>query len=140
MKKRMLYLVLPIFSIFLESLPYGAVLLLVDSEQVYRETFSYFDYKLLDFANSAPMFTAILTSVGFLLLVIYFFMGKESWAVKAKMVLCAGAVISINPLVKALLLDTRLFSVVGLFISLSLIAEILFLHFAIDPSGTRQSK
>ena len=136
MKKRMLYLVLPIFSIFLESLPYGAVLLLVDSEQVYRETFSYFDYKLLDFANSAPMFTAILTSVGFLLLVIYFFMGKESWAVKAKMVLCAGAVISINPLVKAFLLDIRLFSVVGLFISLSLIAEVLFLHFAIDSSGT----
>ena len=139
MKKRLLYLVLPIFSIFLESLPYGAVLLLGDGEQVYWESFSYFDYKLFDFANSAPMLTAILTSVGFLLLVIYFFMGKESWAVKAKMVLCAGAVISINPLVKAFFLDIRSFSIVGLFISLSLIAEVLFLHFAVDPSSTAQN-
>ena len=139
MKKRMLYLVLPIFSLFLESLPYGAVLLLGDGEQVYWEPFSYFDYKLFEFTNSAPMLTAILTSVGFLLLVIYFFTGKENWAVKAKMVLCAGAVISINPLVKAFFLDIRSFSIVGLFISLSLIAEVLFLHFAVDPSSTAQN-
>ena len=133
MKKRMLYLILPILSIILESLPYGAVLTMWDGEQIYRKTFSYFDVTLIGFAKLDPMFIAILTSVGFLLLLVFSFGGKERWAITAKAVFYVGAIYSIGTLVDALIHDIRLFSVVGLFISLSLIAETLILHFTVDP-------
>ena len=44
MKKRFLYLVLPIITLILEALPYGAVCIFATSPtDRIRETFSYFD-------------------------------------------------------------------------------------------------
>ena len=55
---------------------------------------------------------------------IYCFTGKEKLARTAKNILCVGAVISFGPLV----LGPHFLSVVGVLISLSLIAEFIVLH------------
>ena len=125
MKKRFVYLVLPIITLILEILPYGAVCVFAPSptERI-KETFSYFDLTPYGYANFAPLITAIITCVVFLLLVIYCFTGKERLARMAKGVLCVGAVVSFGPL----LFGIDYFSVVGLLISLSLMGEFLLLR------------
>ena len=62
MKKRFLYLILPIITLILEALPYGAVCIFASSPtEKHRETFSYFDLTPFGYANFAPLFTAIIT-------------------------------------------------------------------------------
>ena len=120
MKKRLLYLILPIITLVLELLPYGAVCVFAPSptERI-KETFSYFDFTPLGFANFAPLITALLTCVTLLLLVIFCVTGKMHWLQNAKKVACAAAVISFGPFVYGI----RYFSLVGLLISITLIAE-----------------
>ena len=72
MKKRFLYLILPIITLILEALPYGAVCVFASSPtERLRETFSYFDLTPFGYANFAPLFTAIITCLIFILLMIY---------------------------------------------------------------------
>ena len=133
MKKRLLYLILPIVTLILEISPYGAVLnfMLPSMTEVvpagrFRELYSYFDLTPFGYGNFAPLITAIITCFVILLLVIYCFTGKERLAKNAKNILCAGIVISFCPL----LFGIAFFSVIGLLISLSLIGEFLLLrHF-----------
>ena len=85
MKKRFLYLILPIITLILEALPYGAVCVFASSPtERLRETFSYFDLTPFGYANFAPLFTAIITSLIFILLVIYCVKGNSGIAIKAK--------------------------------------------------------
>ena len=71
MKKRFLYLVLPIITLILEVLPYGAVCIFASSPtDRIRETFSYFDLTPFGYANFAPLFTAIITCLVFILLLV----------------------------------------------------------------------
>ena len=131
MKNRFLCLLLPIFTLILEISPYGAVCNFANPEgEPWRKTFSYFDLTPFGYANFAPFFTAILTCVVFLLLVIYCFTGKEQLARIAKNVLCVGVVISFAPL----LFGISFFSAVGLLISLSLIGELILLQFKVKKS------
>ena len=131
MKNRFLCLLLPIFALILEISPYGAVCNFANPEgEPWRKTFSYFDLTPFGYANFAPFFTAILTCVVFLLLVIYCVTGKEQLARIAKNVLGVGVVISFAPL----LFGISFFSVVGLLISLSLIGELGLLQFKIKKS------
>ena len=62
MKKRFQYLLLPIITLILEILPYGAVCNFAPSptERI-RKTFSYFDLIPFGYANFAPFLTAIIT-------------------------------------------------------------------------------
>ena len=131
MKKRMLYLILPIVTLILEILPYGAVcnfMLPSTTEGVpagrFRELYSYFDLTPFGYANFAPLITAIITCIVFLLLVIYCFTGKEQVARIAKTIVFVCAVVSFGPLV----LGPHFLSVVGVIISLSLIGEYLLLR------------
>ena len=131
MKKRLLYLFLPIVTLILEILPYGAVcnfMLPSTTEGVpagrFRELYSYFDLTPFGWANFSPLITAIITCIVLLILVIYCFTGKEKLARTAKNILCVGAVISFGPLV----LGPHFLSVVGILISLSLIAEFIVLR------------
>lgn len=131
MKKRLKYLILPIITLVLEILPYGAVLNFMrpsTTEGVpagrFRELYSYFDLMPFGYANFAPLITAIITCIVFLILVFYCFTGKELLVRVAKNILCVCFVISLGPLVYGI----TFFSVVGMLISLSLIAEYLFLH------------
>ena len=124
MKKRFMYLILPIITLILEILPYGAVLNFANPEgEPFRETFSYFSMMPFGYANFAPLITAIMTCVILVMLVLFCFKGKENMAMKAKYVTGVAMVISFGPL----LYGVKSFSVVGLLISLSLIAEYILL-------------
>ena len=128
MKKRFLYLVLPIITLILEVLPYGAVCIFASSPtDRIRETFSYFDLTPFGYANFAPFLTALITCLIFVLLFIYWLKGNTVFAIKAKNILYVAAVMSLGPLVFGL----SFFSVVGALITTCLIAELLLLQFRI---------
>ena len=128
MKKRFLYLVLPIITLILEVLPYGAVCIFASSPtDRIRETFSYFDLTPFGYANFAPFLTALITCLIFILLLIYWLKGNAVFAIKAKNILYVAAVMSLGPLVFGL----SYFSVVGALITVCLIAELLLLQFRI---------
>ena len=132
MKKRFMYLVLPIITLILEVLPYGAVCIFASSPtDRIRETFSYFDLTPFGYANFAPLFTAIITCLVFILLLVYCVKGNVRFAIKAKNILCVALVMSLGPLVFGI----AYFSVVGGFITASLLAELLFLQFTIKQTA-----
>lgn len=128
MKKRFLYLLLPIITLILEILPYGAVCVFAPSptEQV-KKTFSYFDLTPFGDANFAPFFTAIITCLIFALLLIFYIKGNIQTVIKAKYILYVAVVMSLGPLVFGI----AYFSLVAGLITLSLVAELLFLQFTI---------
>ena len=128
MKKRFVYLVLPIITLILEVLPYGAVCIFASSPtDRIRETFSYFDLTPFGYANFAPFLTALITCLIFILLLIYWLKGNAVFAIKAKNILYVAAVMSLGPLVFGL----SYFSVVGALITTCLIAELLLLQLRI---------
>lgn len=126
MKKRLLYLILPIVALVLEILPYGAICNFANFEgEAFRRTYSYFSMIPFGYANFAPFLTGLITCVVVLLLLIYLFKAKSSIITATRIVLCVGVVISLCPL----LFGISFFSIVGGLISLSLGIE-LFLLFA----------
>ena len=131
MKKRCLYLILPIITLVLEALPYGAVCVFASSptERI-RKTFSYFDLTPFGYANFAPFLTALITCLIFIFLFIYWLKGNTVFAVKAKNILSVATVMSLGPLVFGL----NYFSIVGVLITASLIAELLLLQIKINSS------
>lgn len=129
MKKRFLYLILPVVTLILEILPYGAVLNFArpatdGSIGHFRELYSYFDLTPFGYANFAPFITAVMSCVIFLMLLIYFITDKRRFAVIARNILWGCAVVSLGPLV----LGVRYFSAIGLLITLTIIVELLLLH------------
>ena len=129
MKKRLLYLILPIVTLILEILPYGAVCNFANPEgEPWRKTFSYFDLTPFGYANFTPLLTAIITCLIFVLLVIYCIKGNVRTAIRAKNILCVAVVMSLGPLVFGI----TYFSLVAGLITLSLIAELLLLQFSIN--------
>ena len=136
MKKRILCLILPIITLILEILPYGAVCNFANPEGApWRKTFSYFDLTPFGYANFAPLITAIISCIVFLLVAIYCITGKQNWAAKAKNILYVGTVFSLGPLV----FGVNYFSVVGALITASFIAELLFLRFTIKAPKAKSN-
>jgi hypothetical protein len=136
MKKRLQYLILPLVTLILEVIPYGAVCNFAypaedGSIKQLRELYSYFDLTPFGYANFAPLITAIITCVIILLVAIYCLTGKQSWAIFARSALCIGVLISLCPL----LLGIDYFSIVGALISASLIAELYLIHQLITASA-----
>ena len=128
MKKRFLYLLLPITTLILEILPFGAVCNFADGpNNTIRKTFSYFDLVPFGYANFAPLLTAIITCLIFVLILIYCIKGNARIAIKAKNILFVASVMSLGPLVFGI----RYFSFVGALITISLVAELLLLNFTI---------
>ena len=130
MKKRMLYLILPIITLILEILPYGAVCNFArpatdGSIGQFRELYSYFDLIPFGYANFAPFITAIITCIILAILVLYCIANQQRLAVAARNILCVCTVFSLGPLV----LGVRFFSVVGGLITATLITELLFICF-----------
>jgi len=128
MKKRLTYLIIPLITLILEILPYGAVCNFArpatdGSIGHFREHYSYFDLTPFGYANFAPLITALFTCIALILLLIYCFTGRIGAAKAAKTILCIAAVISFGPL----MLGFRFYSVVGGLISLSLIAGFVIL-------------
>lgn len=131
MKKRWIYCILPMITLILEILPFGAVCNFANPEgEPWRETFSYFDLLPFGYANFSPFLTAILTCVVLALTVVFCLTGRYGVVKALKAVLCAAVILSLCPL----LLGVRYVSVVGILISLSLLAEgILFWVSAKNP-------
>ena len=124
MKKRLLYLILPIVTLILEILPYGAVCNFANPKgEPWRKTFSYFDLIPFGYANFAPFLTALATCAILIVLFAYLFIEKPRIISVTKVFLCIGAVLSLCPL----LYGINFFSVVGALISASLIAEFALL-------------
>ena len=116
--KKIRLLILPIITIVLEILPYGAVLVFAPSptDRV-RETFSYFSLTPFGYANFAPFITAMLTCVVLLLALISI---KQKKVCKALFIVSlVAAVISLLPLA----FGFSYFSIVGVIITLMLAAE-----------------
>jgi len=116
--KKIRLLILPIITIVLEILPYGAVLVFAPSptDRV-RETFSYFSLTPFGYANFAPFITAMLTCVVLLLALISI---KQTRVCKALFIVSLiAAVISLLPLA----FGFSYFSIVGVIITLMLAAE-----------------
>lgn len=124
MKKRLIYIILPVITLILEILPYGAVLNFArpseDGEIGYfRETYSYFDLMPYGYGNFFPLITAILTCVVLVLLGIYCLVGKKQFITITKGIACFATVCSCFPV----LMGIKYFSLVGILISLSLAVE-----------------
>ena len=132
MKKRFLYLIIPIITLVLESLPYGAVCIFATSptERI-RETFSYFDLTPFGYANFTPLFTSIITCIVFALLIAYCIKGNPNAAIKAKNILYVAVVMSLG----ALIFGIDYYSIVAGLITLSLVVELLLLQFTIKKSS-----
>lgn len=129
MKKRLLVLLLPLTTLILEIIPYGAVcnfaLPATDgSIGHFRELYSYFDLIPFGYANFAPLITAIITCIVLLLLILYCITNKQRLAYTAKNILYVCAGFSLGPLV----LGVSFFSVVGALITITLIAELILLY------------
>ena len=124
MKRRLQYLILPVITVILEILPYGAVCNFGNPEgEPWRKTFSYFDMIPFGYANFAPLLTAITTCAILALLLVYLFADKHRMLSVAKRLLCVGTVLSLCPL----LFGIRFFSVVGALITMSLVAEYILI-------------
>ena len=127
MKKRFLYLLLPIITLILEILPYGAVCNFANPEgKHWRRTFSYFDLIPFGYANITPLLTAAVTCIILILLLVYLFTGITKTITATKIFLCIGVALSLCPL----LFGISYFSVVGALITVSLIAELILLFVA----------
>ena len=128
MKKRLCYLILPIITLALEFLPYGAVCNFSNPEgDPWRKTYSYFSLTPFGYANFAPFITALITCLIFVLLAIFCVKGNKRLAIWAKNASYVAAVISLCPLA----LGMSYFSFVAGLITLSLIAEALLLQLTV---------
>lgn len=131
MKKRLLYLILPVVTLILEILPYGAVCNFANPEgEPFRETFSYFSLTPFGYANFTPFITAIITCVILALLVVYCITGNYRFAKISRNTLFICTVFSLGPLVFGI----NFFSVIGALITISLITELILLYFTIKIS------
>ncbi len=122
--KWLLFVVLPLLALILEMLPYGAVCNFANPEgEPWRKTYSYFALTPFGYANFSPLLTAICTCVALVLGVVVLWKGK--WRAAYFSVACLAAALSLCPM----LLGIRFYSVVGGFISASLIAAAVYSFF-----------
>ncbi len=132
MKKKIFNLILPIVTLILEILPYGAVCVFAPSPtERSRETFSYFDLTPFGYANFTPFITAVLTCGIIIIIVLYCVTGKEGLSILARNTLFITSIISLGPL----LFGISFFSVVGALITIFLICELILLHFHIKKQS-----
>ena len=136
MKKRAIYLILPIITLILEFLPYGAVCNFANPEgEPWRQTFSYFDLTPFGYANFAPLLTAITTCVIFAFVLTYLITGKSRAITVTKVLICVCIALSLCPL----LYGVNFFSVVGALITVSLVVELLLVCFTIKNPNPKRS-
>ncbi len=124
--KRFFLLIIPVITLILEALPYGAVLTFANPDgEPTRKTFSCFSLIPFGYANFAPFITAIITVLIFAFIVAYLIAKKEFICKELKGLLAVAVALSLCPLGFGL----ERFSFVAALISVSLAAELaLFLY------------
>lgn len=122
-KNHLAALVFPVLALILELLPWGVVMRFAapPGEAARITKTSYFDLLPWGYANITPLLTAILTVILLLILVLYAVKHKPALWKAGKIVSLIAAVLSLGPLLFAS------YSWIGGLISLSLLAEILYL-------------
>lgn len=131
MKKRIIYLLLPIVTLILEILPYGAVCNFADGPgNTIRKTFSYFSLVPFGYANFTPLITAIITCIMFTLLIIYVITNKQVFVIKAKNILYVCILFSLGQFIFGL----SYFSIVSGLITITLVGELLLLIFTLKTN------
>ncbi len=126
MKKRLSYLPVPILTLVLELLPYGAVCIFAASPtETIKKTFSYFSLTPFGYANFTPLLTALLTCLILVLLILYCITGNDRLAHKATTLLLVATICSLG----SLIFGIPYYSPVACLITLSLITEYLLLRF-----------
>jgi len=128
---------LPIITIILEILPYGAVCNFANPEgEPWRMTYSCFSLTPFGYANFAPFLTAISTCALFVLLSIHFFAENETLLRRTKMVNALALVLSLCPL----LYGISYYSLVGGLITLCLTAEWILLCFWREKNTEKEAE
>lgn len=116
-RNRWMYLLLPVITLILEILPYGAVCNFGNPDgDPWRVTYSYFSMIPFGYANFAPLITAVLTCVIAALLLIYCLKGNAALLRPVTILLGVAVIVSLCPL----LLGINYFSVVGALITVTL--------------------
>ena len=117
--KKISLLALSVIAIILEALPYGVVLLWANPDgEPWKSTYSYFDLLPFGYALFGPFITAILTCILTVLCAVFLFSRTNKLEKSIFSIACAAGAISLTPL----LLGIEYFSVIGVFISVALIA------------------
>ena len=125
-KKRFWLLLLPIVTLILEILPFGAVCNFANPEgDPYRILYSYFDLTPFGNANFAPFLTALATCVMLLLVAIYVFGSKEKLLSKIETVNAIAILLSLCPL----LFGITYYTVVGGMITAVLVSQMAVLYY-----------
>lgn len=124
MKKRILIIIMPLVALILEILPYGAVLNFGQPNgRIIKETYSYFNLLPFGYANFGPFLTALLTCILIAVLGFYAFYGKKALLKTAVILNFIAIFTSIMPL----FFGISCYSIVGLFITLSLCAQLVLM-------------
>ena len=121
MKKRnYTLLILPLLTLILQILPYGAVLDFANPEGgSIRKTYSYFSLVPFGYANFGPLITAALTSALMVMTVILVFKYNQAVYKAAMAVAAVAFAVSLTPFFYGI----RYVSVVGIIISVALGAQ-----------------
>ena len=134
MKSRLKYLILPVITMILEILPYGVVLNFGRPSQdgeigYFREYYSYFDLMPYGYGNFCPLLTACLTCVIVGMMVHYCVKGGQGKVIAIKAILCFAVFLSVFPMV---LMGIQYVTIVGVLITMTLIAQVLLMQFTIN--------
>ena len=114
-------MILPIITLILEILPYGAVCNFANPEgEPWRQTFSYFDLTPFGYANFAPFIVALLTCALTVMIVVSL-VSKKPMRTPVLTVSAVATVLSLAPL----LFGISYFSVVGACISVAMLLTTL---------------
>ncbi|MBQ0098004.1 MAG: hypothetical protein KBS62_03610 [Oscillospiraceae bacterium] len=116
--KKIRLLLLPVITIVLEILPFGAVCVFASSPtERTRETFSYFSLVPYGYANFFPLITAILTCVLFILAMIS--IKKPNVKTAVFVLALIATIVSLLPLIYGV----DYYSIVGCLITITLAIE-----------------
>ncbi len=127
MKQRLITLFLPIITLILEILPYGAILVFYNGQgnEYTIKSYSYFSFIPFGYANFAPLITALTTCLTIGILLIYIIFNRKSLIYLSKNICLINFIISIFPYI----FDFDYFSYIGLFITISIFLEFVILLF-----------
>ena len=124
-KNKFLALLFPMIALILELLPNGVTMRFNAplGKQPFITHTSYFDLLPLGYANFAPMFTAILTIILLITLLLYVVKGTPKLWKTSKIVSLVAVILSLCPMIFSS------YTLIGGLISISLFAEFLYLVF-----------
>lgn len=124
-KNKLIALLFPIVAIILQALPNGVAMRFATppGEPPFITHTSYFDLLPLGYANFAPLFTAILTIVLLITLLLYIIKDTPRLWSAGKIISLIAAILSLCPMLFSS------YTLIGGLISISLFAEFLYLAF-----------